>query len=99
MARHVPITYYYADRKIVWFPPSSNAQLLINGIVKHKIDYVVSIDRDVSYYLPPDDECMAALLNRNGCRFQLVQTIGTAQIFRVNREDGQGTSSLLAPCL
>jgi len=99
MARHVPITYYYADRKIVWFPPSSDAQLLINGIVKHKVDYVISIDRDVSYYLPPDDECMAALLKRYGCRFQLVQTIGTAQIFRVNREDGQRTSSLLAPCL
>lgn len=83
MARHVPITYYYANRRIVWFPPSSNADLLMEGIGRHKVDYVVAASRKTNYYFPTDDESMAALLARYPSRFQLVAQPGAARIFRV----------------
>lgn len=83
MARHVPITYYYANRRIVWFPPSSNADLLMEGIGRHRVDYVVAASRKTNYYFPTDDESMAALLARYPSRFQLVAQPGAARIFRV----------------
>lgn len=86
MARHVPITYYYADRKIVWFPPSSDAQLLMEGIQKHKVDYVVAVKRWYSYYLPPDDDCMAALLSKYPSTLRLIEQTPEFRIFQVTRE-------------
>jgi len=95
MARHVPITYYYADRKIVWFPPSSDAQLLMEGIQKHKIDYVVAVKRWYSYYLPPDDDCIAALLAKYPSALRLIEQTAEFRIFQVTR-DGNPESRLSA---
>jgi hypothetical protein len=86
MARHVPITYYYADRKIVWFPPSSDAQMLMEGIQKHKIDYVVAVKRWKSYYLPPDDDCIAALLAKYPSALRLIEQTPEFRIFQVTRD-------------
>jgi hypothetical protein len=85
MARHVPITYYYADRKIVWFPPSSDAQLLMEGIHRHKIDYVVAVKRGTSYYRPPDDECMAVLLAKYPSALRLIEQDPDFRVFEVTR--------------
>jgi len=82
MARHVPITYHHAKRKVVWFPPSSNAQLLMEGIQKHKIEYVISVRREDSYYLPPDDDCLAALLAAYPGALHLVQSGPDFRIFQ-----------------
>jgi len=82
MARHVPITYHYANRTVVWFPPSSNPQILIEGIGRLKIDYVVSVHRDDSYYLPPEDDCLAALLAAYPDALRLVQTGPGFRIFQ-----------------
>jgi hypothetical protein len=82
MARHVPITYHYANRKVVWFPPSSNPQILIEGIRRHQIDYVISVRRDDSYYLPPEDDCLAALLAAYPDALRLVQTGQGFRIFQ-----------------
>jgi hypothetical protein len=85
MARHVPITYYYANRKIVWFPPSSDAQLLMEGIQKHKIDYLVAVKRWNSYYRPPDDDCIAALLAKYPSALRLIQQVPDFRIFQATR--------------
>ena len=88
MARHVPITYYYANRRIVWFAPSSNAELLMGGILKYKVDYILTVKRSTYYYLPPDDDSMAALLSRYPGKFRLVESAGKARIFQVTRHEG-----------
>ena len=94
MARHVPIVYHYAERKIVWFPPSSNPQLLMEGIQKHKIDFVVVISRDNSYYLPPEEDCMAALLPAYPNAFELAYQASGFKIYRTvkNVETSQLTN-------
>jgi hypothetical protein len=86
MARHVPMTYYYADRKIVWFPPSSDPQMLMAGIQKHKIDYVVAVKRRFIYYRPPDDDCIAALLAKYPSALRLIEQTPEFRIFEVTRD-------------
>jgi hypothetical protein len=95
MARHLPIVYHYAERKIVWFPPSSNPQLLMEGIQKHKIDFVVVVTRNNSYYLPPEEDCMAALLPAYPNAFDLVYQSEGFKIYRTvkNTERSQLVSS------
>jgi hypothetical protein len=83
MARHVPTVYHYGDRKVIWFPPSSDPQLLIDGIRRHKIDYLVVIRRQYSYYLPEDEVCFAPLFKAYPDAFQLVYEASDIRIFRV----------------
>src|ERR1700730_1477356 len=83
LARHVPTAYHYSRREVVWFPPSSNTQLLMEGIEKHKIDYVVVVRRENSYYLPSDDDCFAPLLEAHPTAFYLVDQAEEFRIFRV----------------
>jgi hypothetical protein len=83
MARHVPIVYHYAKRKLVWFPPSSNPNLLMAGIRSHKIDYAIVVSREESYYLPPEEDCAARLLDAYPGDLQLVQQGAGFKIFRV----------------
>ena len=87
MARHVPMTYYYADRKIVWFPPSSDPQMLVEGIQRHKIDYVVAVKRRFIYYRPPDDDCIAALLAKYPSALRLIEQTPEFRIFQVTRNE------------
>jgi hypothetical protein len=83
MARQVPTVYHYCQRKVIWFPPSSNPQLLIDGIRKHKVDYLVVIRRESSYYLPEDDVCFAALVQAYPDSFHLIYQASDIRIFRV----------------
>jgi hypothetical protein len=83
MARHVPIVYHYSERKVVWFPPSSNPQLLMEGIRKHKIDLAVVVRRKESYYLPPDEACFAPLLKTYPEAFRPVYQGPDFRIFEV----------------
>lgn len=71
MARQVPITYHYSGRNMVWFPPSANAQILMEGIRRYKVNYVVLIRRKQSYFLPPEEDCFAAVLADNPGAFRL----------------------------
>ncbi len=87
MARHVPITYHHANRKVVWFPPSSNPQLLMDGIQRHKIEYVISVTREDSYYLPADDDCLDALLAAYPGAFRLVESGPEFRIFQTVSND------------
>jgi hypothetical protein len=62
MARHVPIICHYAERKVIWFPPSSDPKLLKEGIIRNRVDVVVVAHREFNYYLPTDDDGVAALM-------------------------------------
>jgi hypothetical protein len=83
MARQVPTVYYYADRKVVWFPPSSNPQLLMEGIERHHVGYVVIAKRISSYYLPSDDDSFAQLHKAYPDAFHLVAQTEQVKIFQV----------------
>jgi hypothetical protein len=95
MARHVPIVYHHANRKVVWFPPSSNPQLLMEGIHQHKIGYVIAVSREDSYYLPPDDDCIAALLTAYPNALQVIFQGTGFRIFRIiGQADGSQQAKL-----
>ena len=85
MARHVPIVYHFAKRKVIWFPPSSNPQLLMEGILSHKIDFVIVAWRKNNYYLPPDDDCFAPLWAAHPNNFRAVYQAPEFRIFQVIR--------------
>jgi hypothetical protein len=84
MARQVPITYHYAGRMMVWFPPSSDAQILMEGIRKYKVNYVILIHRKQSYFLPPEEDCFAAVLAANPNTFRLVVESARYRIYKAN---------------
>jgi hypothetical protein len=83
MARHVPTASHYSERKVVWFPPSSDPALLMEGIRKHGVDFVIVVRRKNSYYLPSDEDCFARLLNVYPDPFRLVDQTSDFRIFRV----------------
>jgi len=85
MARQVPTVHHFSQRKVVWFPPSSDPRLLMKGIMEHKVNLVVVV-RENYYYLPPDDVCFNALLAAYPNSFHLVYSTQEFEIFRVDAE-------------
>jgi hypothetical protein len=83
MAVQVPTVYYYAQRRVVWFPPSSNPQLLMEGIERHHVDYVVVAERVSPFYLPSDDDCFAPLQRAYPDAFLPVLQTNKFRIFQV----------------
>jgi len=81
MARHVDVVYEYSKRKVVWFPPLSNPQMLMEGIHKHKVAFVIVSDRQNSYWLPPEQECFRLLLAAYPEDFRLVHAGPHERIF------------------
>jgi hypothetical protein len=86
MARHWPTVYHYAHRKLIWFPPISSPDVLFDGIVKHRVDYVVVVHHSPGYYLPDDDYCFDRLLTNYSRDFQLVLQRTDLRIFRVEKK-------------
>jgi hypothetical protein len=87
MARHVPTIYHYSNRNVIWFPPSSNPQLLMEGILKHKVNFVAVVRRKYNYYLPPDDDCFDPLLAAYPDAFHPVYESPAFRVFQVVKND------------
>jgi hypothetical protein len=83
MARNLPTVYHYAQRKMVWFPPSTDAKVLIEGIQRLKVNYVVVILRQNDYYLPPDKICFDKLESAYPEDFHLVTQTPDFSVFQV----------------
>jgi len=87
MARQWDVTYHYSDRKVVWFPPSTDSDLLLEGILKHHVDFVVVVARGTkTYWRPDDDRCFRGVIDRYPQRFALVQSGDHERIYAVRRE-------------
>ena len=83
MARHWPTVYHYARRKLVWFAPISDPRVLLEGIVRHGVNYVVVVKHGIPYYLPDDDDCFDRLLAIDQDKFRLVLERANLRIFKV----------------
>lgn len=86
MSREIPTVSYVSGRKVIWLPPSGNPRLLIEGIRKYKVDYISVIRRNNSYFLPPDDVSMEALLASYPSAFGLVAEVQDGRIFQVLKD-------------
>jgi hypothetical protein len=82
-SRLVSLVYHYSGRKVVWFPPITNPDVLMRGIGEHHIQYVIVIDRGFNYYLPPDPACFDVLYRAYPQAFRLVEANGHVKIYEV----------------
>lgn len=80
------LMFHYSKRRIVWFPPISNPKIIMAGIGRHHIRYLVIIRRNFSYYLPPETTCFDLLNAAYPQAFHLVETLGPAKIYEVAPE-------------
>jgi hypothetical protein len=83
MARHWPTVRHYAERKLIWFAPISDPAILLDGIRRHAVNYVVVAKHTSPYYLPDDDYCFDRLLELQPESFHLVYEVESLRIFSV----------------
>jgi hypothetical protein len=82
-ARHVPLVFHYSQRKVIWFAPIARPQVMMEGFRRLGIRYVIVIDRDFSYYLPPDEVCFDIVQRAFPNAFRPVAQLGQARIYEV----------------
>jgi hypothetical protein len=92
MARHVPLASHYTARRIVWFPPSSDPELLLRGIASNNVNFVLVVRRKSSYYLPAEEVCFQRLLRAHPSGFRLAGTAEDFQVFEVVPKAKERTS-------
>jgi len=93
MARHVPIVFHHSHRKIIWFPPITNAATLMEGIQRNGVNYVVVVRRQNSYYLPPEADCFREVRKAYPAKFVSVFQTEGYQIFRVEPNGSTDSAS------
>jgi hypothetical protein len=86
MARDSSTVHHYAERKSVWFAPISDPGVLLDGMARHGVDYVVVVKHAQPYYLPDDDYCFDRLLAVHAQNFRLVMQKDNLMIFKVNKK-------------
>jgi hypothetical protein len=93
MARQWDVTYHYSERKVVWFPPSTDAELLLDGILKYHVDFVVVVTRGKNtYWRPGEDQCFQSLVDHYPAHFVLVQSGDREKIYAVVHPDRDSDS-------
>ncbi len=87
MARKDDMVYHYSQRRVVWFPPSRDAAVLMDGIRRWHVQYVVVHYGDDTYWQPSAADCFSALVHAYPESFRLVHTGYHSDIFRVVLSD------------
>ena len=77
------LIYHYSRRRIIWFPPISNPQIVMDGLRKYRVQYVVVIQRGANYYLPPETVCFNLLNKAYPGAFRLVDEEGQMKIYQL----------------
>jgi len=85
MARHVPTVSHASNRRVVWFPASSDPHLLMEGMLRNDVDLVIVVRRRDDYYLPSDEDCFAAVNAASPETFLTVHDAGGYSIVQVRR--------------
>jgi hypothetical protein len=82
-ARHVPLVFHYSQRRVIWFAPIVHPQIMMEGIRRLGIRYVIVVDRDASYYLPSDQVCFEMVQSAYPSAFRLATQLGQSRIYEV----------------
>jgi hypothetical protein len=82
-ARHVPLVYHHSQRRVLWFAPIVQPNVMMEGFRRLSIRYVIVVDRDYSYYLPPDEVCFDIVEKAYPNAFRLAAQIGQARIYEI----------------
>src|SRR5262249_3392903 len=88
LARAWDVAYHYADRKVVGVAPSTDADLLLDGILRNHVDFVIVVRRRPhGYWRPGDDQCFRSVVDRYPRRFALVQSGEHEKIYAVRHDE------------
>ena len=82
-ARHVPLVYHHSQRKVVWFAPIVHPEVMMEGVRRLNIHYIIVVDRETSYYLPPDTVCFDLVEKAYPTAFRLTAQLGKARVYEV----------------
>jgi len=83
MARNLDLVYHYSHRRVIWFPPCSDPEILIEGVRKYAVNWVVVTTREDTYFFPDDHDCFEALQRKYPERFRLAYETPHFRIFFV----------------
>lgn len=83
MARKDDIVYHYSQHRVIWFPASRDASLLMDGIRRNHVSYVVVRYGDDTYWRLSAEDCFAALAHAYPGVFRLVHTGPNNSVFEV----------------
>ena len=83
MARKEDLVFHYGQRKVVWFPPTSNPGVLMDGIRRYRVRYIVVDEEGDTYWKPTTRVCFRSLSRAYPGEFQLVHQGFHNQIFVV----------------
>ncbi len=61
MARKEDLVYHYSQRRVIWFPPLTDPRLLMEGIHRYHIQYIVVAEGNDNYWNPPAVQCFNLL--------------------------------------
>jgi hypothetical protein len=86
LARKEDLVHHYSRHRVIWLPPSSDAKLLMNGVARFKIKWVVVVDRAESYFLPSDNDCFTPLARAFPDVFHLVHNGPGNRVYQVALE-------------
>jgi hypothetical protein len=77
------LIFHYSGRRVFWFPPISNPEVVMAGIRRFHIQFVVVITRHWYYFLPSETLCFDLLQKAYPQSFRLVEAQGQVRIFEV----------------
>jgi hypothetical protein len=90
MARKQDLVFHYSQHRVIWFPPVSDPDMLMNGIRRHHVAFVVVVDhhhRQDTYWRPAEDVCFESLLRAYGPEFQVVHHGPDNWVYAVEESD------------
>jgi len=83
MARDQDIAFHYTRRRVVWFPPISDPKVLMDGIRRYNVEFLIVAHHSKSYWLPTEEACFQSLAQTYGSAFHLVNRGRDYQVFEV----------------
>jgi hypothetical protein len=87
MARKDDIVYHYdGHRRVIWFPPSSDPDLLMSGVRTYNVRYIVVVAGNDSYWSPPASDCFALLYEAYPKAFELVHQSANERVYEVSAD-------------
>lgn len=98
MARQFELVSHYSGRKVVWFPPLRDAEVLWAGIRRHGVEFVIVTDSTGGgYFLPPERDCFSPLLAAHPEAFRLAERRPGFSVYEVRGYSERTRLELAAP--
>jgi hypothetical protein len=83
MARDPGMFFHYTGRRVVWFPPISDPNVLMEGIRRHHVGAIIVMNPPSRYWLPTEDVCFQSLARAYGSAFRLSHWDPNFQVYEV----------------